>query len=619
MKTLIKITVLAVLAAFAVISCTPEAELSSVDWGAINSKNDVERNTSVSHTKTTASSGTLSIYTAANEVTLAFDPRADVLKSSETTIEAKLKVFLSFHHFTVADDPVGGKADTLGNAIDYSYVRRNGAEVSVKLNKSFVSSDSHVVAKIDGTTYTFANGRKMDNLDRGRTGGAIYDDVYITILVTGATNTPEFFAPGNKGWNLQLRTIGNGQGNGLSSNETDVPIAALNLSTERVDNAIKEAVANQLKSELRVERFVNNSWVNANLASLINYDVANDRFIVTSLSRDDLVPYRVVWSGSAPVTTTADYFGVKQWVKVAGANTGTSQHGYYMGTVYGPVGTPWYSNDTPRRFLTDAPTVRLYSYDSKGKNVVLEVTFNRISYGTPPVTYGLKDLSGDPQLFKNNFKIAYYKNGYGYETANDFTTRTDVTYIGINDFKYLDDSATNPQLGLNKILITLDPAHKIDPNKALYLYLSPEICYNDQLKSGFGSAANWQYDFFRAYPANINFNGVSFPTLTANVWANGSLISGASEDWHSFTVSAGTYYYIWWNDYYGDGTKTALVSVSARYAGSGSWIFNNNYGNSSQQLYANQDGTVEIRVIPYYDYTGTYSIVYNTTGSRPPY
>jgi uncharacterized repeat protein (TIGR02543 family) len=124
-------------------------------------------------------------------------------------------------------------------------------------------------------------------------------------------------------------------------------------------------------------------------------------------------------------------------------------------------------------------------------------------------------------------------------------------------------------------------------------------------------------------------------TGNPSAWTNGSLTAATDEVWHSFAVTSGTRYYIWWNDKYGDRitTKTAYVAVGARYAGSTGWIFGgtdismdargvDNFGwTRTVPFTSDRDGTVEIRVIPYGRISpniGTYGIVFSTNDTRPP-
>jgi hypothetical protein len=495
MKTLIKITALALLAALAAFSCAPEAELTGVDWSEVKAGNNPEKNSSITP-PTFAPSGTLSTAASAvNEVTITFPASSDFLKAG-SNVEARLREFLSFHHFTRASEPVDGKADTLGEALAYTYVKRLGNVITVKLTKTFVAADSNVVMKIDGTKYTFANGNKLDRAGRGRGGEALYDDVYSEITVTGrTTGASDFTAPGNKGWTLALGTISAPPSSLSQETLTNYTIATLTANGANSD--IAEAVANQLKSGLKIQKFSNGAWADVN-ASIEYFTTLGGLFTlrVTSLGLDDLTPYRVAWEGSAPVTTTAEYFGVKQYVRILGANTSSVSNSvvYRTGRVYGNPGL-WYNTYNDQRFYAPAPQVLNISKDFYHRNVAFDVVFYSVTYGTPTATtYWLKDLTSDKQTFKDNFKIVYCSSGGAFTAGS-----TDAVYIDIKDFEFFSynpDGAAN--VGLNAIRITLDPAYE-DTN-SLYFYISPEIRYADD-KTTFGDPANFMNGCFKAYAA----------------------------------------------------------------------------------------------------------------------
>jgi hypothetical protein len=119
------------------------------------------------------------------------------------------------------------------------------------------------------------------------------------------------------------------------------------------------------------------------------------------------------------------------------------------------------------------------------------------------------------------------------------------------------------------------------------------------------------------------YGNTNVTPLVANQWADGTITSG-SNDWYSFTASAGTTYYVWWNGGYtgfGDGNKTGDTKVSAYYA-SGTSIFTDvNQGWTNPQsiiITAATAGTVFVKVMPFN--TGascTYGVVYSTINSRP--
>jgi hypothetical protein len=634
MKTLIKITALAVLAALAAFSCTPEAELSGVDWNEVNSNYNSEKNSSPDFPTGFSYVSSLSIGADAdNELVLTFPAISDFLRNSdEERVKSGLSQFLSFHHFTEAVAPIAGKADTIGGPLQYSFVKRNGNIITVKLTKTFVASDSNVVMKIDGTKYTFAGGNKLDLIGRGKGGEAGYDDIYVERNVSGANGPSDFVEPGNKGWYLSLSSINRTPSSATEVTLTDYPIATLNLYG--ADSDIYTAVATELKPGLKIQKLENGAWNPVN--GTINYDSVNKNFIVNSLTLADLVPFRVMWERNAPVTTAGEYFGVKQYIKIIGENTGNPWYwrpAYYQtGKVYGPVGG-WYNTYEGKRFNALKPIMNNVSKDSRHRNVAFELLFNGgegIIDGA--TTYWLKDFNNDKQKFKENFKIAYYGDLYnsdhpgGFDAnENYFTYRPDLVYIDIKDVEFFSYNPYNSaNIGLNAIRITLDPAY--EDNKKVYFYISPEIRYADD-KTTFGDPTNLP-GFFRAYniPGLANDQPPNF-LLSPGVWTDGNLSSADSENWHFFPVTAGNYYYIWWNSTYtGDGSKTAWAVVGARYIGSNDWIFGGSYYdayyNSPQSFYAYQDGIVEIRIIPYgrssYN-IGSYGIGYSTTYTSPNY
>jgi hypothetical protein len=282
--------------------------------------------------------------------------------------------------------------------------------------------------------------------------------------------------------------------------------------------------------------------------------------------------------------------------------------------VYGPVADVW----TKDRGFVSPTHVMIYKKDFSDRNVVIDVLFNNgVGISDGGNTSWLKNLN--KQTFKDNFKIAYYKNGNYWSTADEFTSRTDVVYIDIEDVVFFSHNPNNEEdLGLNAVRITLDPEYKLNINdQTMYFYISPEICYTDG-KTALGNPNNVTHGFFQAYRATF----ASFPAppppptpLTANVWANDNL-SSADEKWYSFSVIEGYTYLVRWNDNYdGDGTKTGYVNVSAQYTGSGTWIFGNSYyGETSgwttpRMITATQTGTVLIKVSSYDP--GTYGIMYS--------
>ncbi|MDR2575273.1 MAG: hypothetical protein LBC52_02400 [Treponema sp.] len=103
-------------------------------------------------------------------------------------------------------------------------------------------------------------------------------------------------------------------------------------------------------------------------------------------------------------------------------------------------------------------------------------------------------------------------------------------------------------------------------------------------------------------------------TLSQGVWANGNITQSAPFDFYQVNVTAGTTYYIWWNDQFeGNGTKTldVLVSASGFSDVDSGWFM-------PMSFTAGGNGIFLLTVKAYnFGDTGTYAIAYSTTNSRP--
>ena len=111
--------------------------------------------------------------------------------------------------------------------------------------------------------------------------------------------------------------------------------------------------------------------------------------------------------------------------------------------------------------------------------------------------------------------------------------------------------------------------------------------------------------------------------LSSGIWVNGSITSSASNGavWYSFNATAGSAYYLWWNDNYeGDGTKTLDIVVTI-YNPNGNIGLNREDSSWSSSTYwtANSSGTLKIKVEPYASgNTGTFGIVYRVNNNTRP-
>ena len=149
------------------------------------------------------------------------------------------------------------------------------------------------------------------------------------------------------------------------------------------------------------------------------------------------------------------------------------------------------------------------------------------------------------------------------------------------------------------------------------------------------------YNAYESYPIknNITFyarwgstaqGGESNPNLlTENTWTDGNITTGTPdrEIWYSLDFTNETFY-VWWIEYNNpaNSDKTLNVKVTA-YFDSGQ-IVNDGTGffqdidiawNTAQSFNPSGYTTkIKLKVVPYYNgYTGTFAIVYNTSGTRP--
>jgi len=113
--------------------------------------------------------------------------------------------------------------------------------------------------------------------------------------------------------------------------------------------------------------------------------------------------------------------------------------------------------------------------------------------------------------------------------------------------------------------------------------------------------------------------------LTANQWKDGEITSATASSgvWYTFDVTEEETCSVWWNesDPYGNGFKTLNIQVSGYYS-DGTLISNFNNvttaWSTAQSFESTESGTVYLKVTPYSaDGTGTFGIVYNTSGTKP--
>jgi len=185
--------------------------------------------------------------------------------------------------------------------------------------------------------------------------------------------------------------------------------------------------------------------------------------------------------------------------------------------------------------------------------------------------------------------------------------------------------------------ITLDELYQLMEGMAYsqmlgWGLLPGQLYKNETLTLAFSGSdmLNANIDIYCEYPLMDSLGTVSnkyIIPLTANTWKNGNINNYGNIDLYSINVTVGNTYYLWWNDKKeGDGSKTLDIDVYA-YNGSNNLISLTVYGMAENDsawyepvsFTASSSGKVYIKVRSFNGgrYTGTYAIMYNTSGEKP--
>ena len=468
----------AVIAALA-FSCAPPLEETGYDWDATNARYDAEQYDGGDGLGANPFTFSSSIGDTNPEISVTFPKEADVLK--KTAITAADLSFLTFSTFTT---PAGDyKASVLDAPITFTVEKRTGDTVIVKLGRTFTGTYTNVIAKIDGTKFTFSGGLKMDRNDNGKTGEAILDDVYATINVSGASSDT-FVRPGERNWYIYVNSPQSygvnfaltGGTYATKSDKTTFSAASAYLGSLTADE--RKALLSPLAGQFTLQKWSSgDTWTDAGTAV---WDDTSNGIYFKDIEFDHKGVYRTVWKGTA-ITTAEEYYGVKQVITFRGSVTQpnvkerdrteirSNPQVYNNGSV----------NYVPTYLLSSISTT-VDSQSSDYKNVVLKVDLGNSGYYWDNVS--LAD-------FKKSFQIVYSLNGTPSNGASD------LVYVDVSKIEYkAEDSAIvgGVEKGKNVLYITLDPSLVFDSN-AYNTYLSARNSWDNNVHAAW-EAAKDEYD-----------------------------------------------------------------------------------------------------------------------------
>jgi hypothetical protein len=485
MKNLtIKIVTLAVIAALAAISCAPpEVEVSDYDWTAANAKNDpsISDAASLNDFKLVGDSQAAAKNPS---ITIEFPPESDFLRSGN--IESGLKAFLTVSNFKELGASDDGKSNEL-TAVDYTFVNRADSFVTIRVNKEYTGDYSDLVVKIDSTKYKHSNGLLYDGDRNGKAGEAGYDDVYLEQGVTGSTISG-FNAPGNKNWFVNITTANTPPqftGTATVTDAFTVTAASITLggisTTSTGGKAIYAEVANMVKGGISVEKLgTGGTWTAQSAQAVYDPDTSVTDIVFNGLILDHGGVYRVTWKGSGNLTSSGEYFGVRQRLIVLpdvdlndGTISGTPDISdyskkavYALTQVSSRAGTVY--NDSILTYITPDDndfTVTLFSHAVDGTNVVFQLKINNLR-GTAPDFVGLDSAAiSNLSKFKDSFKVVYSRKEFDKDDStpsNPINVVENITYLDIKDVKGIPITGGT---AINTLRITIDPTFKYDTPK----------------------------------------------------------------------------------------------------------------------------------------------------------
>jgi hypothetical protein len=477
------------------LSCAPELELTSRDWGEVWADRDASILSNgpgvgaptVTHTLRYESTAAY-VKLADREMTVTFPQGADVLLANNTAIEAKLKEFLTIWTFTkatVTSDYSADAADKLKLQYDYTFVRRESPTVIVLRLKENTPNE-RMVMKIDASKYTFSGGKKLGAADDTEVGTERYS-VYRDLDVSNVTASTFAFA--NKYFTINLTIRSNLQFNpktGITAPYLDV--AASNDMTGFIaGNAVSDAEMPGLAGKFTLEKFAVGSsrWekANATFAYVPTTETTNSNAgrITVEYTPEEFVTYRIKAEGLKNLETTGTYYGIKQRFNVGvGGSYYWSRNTFYS---YESTFIDFSKNRTPAGHPVDKVTME---YDSSNSGILRMVYYPLKITGNTADFYPAEMSLAD---FKKNVRIFYFADG----NANNYNLKN-IVILDIKDVKYGENEQTNEGKAVrvkDEILVTLNGDKVADiPLSRIYIAYSTGFKYgNDSILSG--DYSNW--------------------------------------------------------------------------------------------------------------------------------
>jgi len=615
MKQFLTITAAAFTAVFLAVSCVPEVSISDYDWNKTNMRHNPANSGSIA----LPSFDTDSIELGDNgntRFTIGFPEEADILKNPT---EEGLKRFLTFHTYTNPDDlewVSKGMTSNLSEPLNYRFIVRGGKSITVEASVSYsalMDNSVRLAIKINGQTYTYANGLKMDVDGNGIGGEPVYDDLYFSNGVM----------PGNYGWSVSLVPLSSASvtwTGALQTTNSISYITAANIHLNYINDntlsgvAVFEEVASLFANSIKLQKLEGTTWTDAATAVYDRF-IDADAIIFKDIAFEHDGLYRVRWTGKANIETINTFFGVKQRIAVFGSLPASQARKIQYSRTELVTGNRRFTNNNISQFeeITGGITTTFLPQGFDGSNVILKVEFELQGYTADHYLYpltGLEEMSLND--FKNCFKIVYRLNGL----VSNFTTATDLIYVDIKEIRFAkegkimnDASEEINNTALNNVIyITLGSDYRLSvATQNLYFLINDGLKYTgSNPERVFGNKEEFQFEQFRQY-------AVKAIGLTEGIWSNGFITVGGDQ-WFGFIATDSTHYIHFYTGSLTD-VYVQLYNSSMNTVGSNQNLY-------SSTLYTSRSVTpgqlYYIRVWPYSSSgSGNYRLAFNTSSTPP--
>ena len=504
MKTVLKITAIAVITVLAVLACSDDVSPTARDYSELKDSNHVNYTNSYAQNEPTFQSylayKTNGSSDREKEVDIKFPDYADILKENDKNIDAKLHEFLSFSKYRNPDkQPLVYTPSELYEPVTYEFARRTYTDSSNIVTIRFPTqiNNSRIICKLDASKYKVYGQLQDFNVDG--ISGQNYDDIYYYVNITGGAVLTgmwsyDFFPPVVT-INLNL-SIGGVTGGSLTSTDQQQYLTLYDSSGRGDDNAQTREILDIVKNKIEFQKYneINKKWEKNRDVGLYEYkgtvpagypdNWTSDRLFVNP-TLDDFGIYRIKATDIDNLYTDKLYGIDKAKLKISftggtpGPNTPFAyryKEGYSEPVSYYNQKRKWITS------ITGDSSTLIHS-DADKRNVVLTFFYRPVQDDSTDKSY-LLPIS--LEAFNACARLVYSTDGStlpirvsDFNESYDKIAELKIIKVEYKASRYYDVENSN----INSIEITLDPSYQIHGNREINLLLNPGFRLSSDLNT----------------------------------------------------------------------------------------------------------------------------------------